>query len=266
MTVSDGNGCTATDNVTINENAVVSVTESITDVSCNGDSDGAIDITPAGGTGAGTYTFNWVDVTGNGTVAGDEDQNGLIAGDYAVTVTDANGCSVTASYTINENTALSVTEVITDVTVFGGSDGEIDVTASGGTGAGTYNYNWADNTGSGSVAGDEDQTGLTAGTYDFTVSDANGCTWSTTYTVTQPGELIVDDSIVDVTCNGGHDGEIWLDVSQGTTPYTYNWVDGTGSGSVAANEDQTGLTAGTYDVTVSDANGGNENSKWLNSK
>ncbi|GAH49205.1 unnamed protein product, partial [marine sediment metagenome] len=229
----------------------IAIAEVITNVSCNGNSDGEIDITVTGGTAP--YNYNWADGTGTGTVPGDEDQTGLTAGTFNVTVTDANGCTIIGNYTVTEPAALSIAESVTNVSCNGGNDGEIDITVTGGTAP--YSYNWADGTGTGTVSGDEDQTGLTAGTFNVTVTDANGCTIIGNYTVTEPAALSIAESVTNVSCNGGNDGEIDITVTGGTAPYSYNWADGTGTGTVSGDEDQTGLTAGTFNVTVTDANG-----------
>ncbi|MBK9543807.1 MAG: hypothetical protein IPO49_16110 [Bacteroidetes bacterium] len=213
--VSDANGCTASCSVTITEPAALVATCSVvSNVSCNGGTDGAADVTASGGTAPYTGTGSFT---------------GLAAGTYTYNVSDANGCTASCSVTITEPAALVATcSVVSNVTCNGGSDGSADVTASGGT---------APYTGTGSF------TGLAAGTYTYNVSDANGCTASCSVTITEPAALVATCSVVsNVTCNGGSDGSADVTASGGTAPYT-----GTGS--------FTGLAAGTYTYNVSDANG-----------
>ncbi|NDJ00142.1 hypothetical protein GWA97_13745, partial [Flavobacterium sp. LaA7.5] len=204
-----------------------------TNVSCNGGSNGAVDLTVTGGTAP--YTFVW-----NNT-ATTEDLTGLSAGTYDVTVTDANGCTATASVTVTEPTILTAGGVATNVSCNGGNNGTVDLTVTGGTAP--YTYAWSN------TATTEDLTGLSAGTYDVTVTDANGCTATASVTVTEPTILTAGGVATNVSCNGGSNGTVDLTVTGGTAPYTYLW------NNTATTEDITGLSAGTYEVTVTDANG-----------
>jgi len=173
--------CTGPLTVTVSgaaTNEQLSGTETHEDLSCNsssGAADGTIDITPTGGTSP--YTFDWGDLMGeeNG-----EDRTGLAAGDYSVTINDANGCSYEIGpITLNEPTPVAVSGETTDLSCnasSGTADGAIDITASGGSVAGAYDYSWSTTDGAGLVATDEDQTGLAAGTYTVVVTDDNNCT------------------------------------------------------------------------------------------
>ncbi|NBT11978.1 MAG: adhesin, partial [Betaproteobacteria bacterium] len=130
----------------------------------------------------------------------------------------------------------------TNVLCNGGSTGSLDITVSGGTAS--YSYAW--NNG----ATSQDINTLAAGTYSVTVTDANGCTAQGSYTITQPSALqITLNGTTNILCNGGNNGSINVSVSGGTGGYTYLWSSGQTS------EDLTNLIAGTYSVTVTDANG-----------
>ncbi|MBY8964044.1 T9SS type A sorting domain-containing protein, partial [Flavobacterium sp. D11R37] len=229
----DANGCTGTASVTITEPTVLSAAGVATNVSCNGGSNGTVDLTVTGGTG--TYTYLW---SNNATT---EDLTGLMAGTYDVTVTDANGCTATASVTVTEPTVLSASATATNVSCNGGNNGTANLTVTGGTG--TYTYLWSNN------ATTEDLTGLAAGTYSVTVTDANGCTATASVTITEPTVLSASATATNVSCNGGNNGTADLTVTGGTGTYTYLWSNG------ATTQDLTGLMAGTYSVTVTDANG-----------
>ncbi|MEZ7497116.1 T9SS type A sorting domain-containing protein, partial [Leeuwenhoekiella aequorea] len=233
VTVTDANGCTATASIQVNEPTILSASGVATAVSCNGGSDASIDLAVVGGTAS--YTYLW----SNGATT--EDLSGLTAGTYDVTVTDANGCTATASIQVNEPTILSASGVATAVSCNGGSDASIDLAVVGGTAS--YTYLWSNG------ATTEDLSGLTAGTYDVTVTDANGCTATASIQVNEPTILTASGVATAVSCNGGSDASIDLAVVGGTKPYTYAWNNG------ATTEDLSGLTAGTYDVTVTDANG-----------
>jgi len=205
------------------------------DVLCFGNATGSINLTPAGGTSP--YTYLW----SNGSTV--EDPTGLSAGTYQVTVTDTNGCVATTSVTINQpQAALSLTTTHIDVFCFGNTTGSINLTPSGGTSP--YTYLWSN----GSTV--EDPTGLSAGTYQVTVTDANGCVATTSVTINQPqNPLTLQTTHIDVLCFGNATGSINLTPAGGTSPYTYLWSNG------STVEDPTGLSAGTYQVTVTDANG-----------
>jgi len=235
VTITDANGCTATVNATVTQPAsAVSGTTVVTNVACNGASNGAINLTPAGGTAP--YTFNW----GGGITT--EDRTGLAAGTYTVTITDANGCTATVNATVTQPaSAVSGTTVVTNVACNGASNGAINLTPAGGTAP--YTFNW------GGGITTEDRTGLAAGTYTVTITDANGCTATVSRTVTQPTALSATTSQTNIACNGGSTGVATVNVSGGTAPYTYSWSPSGGTAATA-----TGLSAGTYTVTVTDAN------------
>jgi aminopeptidase-like protein len=235
VTVTDAKGCTLTRNVTITQSSAVSGTTVITNVACNGASNGTINLTPAGGTAP--YTFNW----GGGITT--EDRTGLAAGTYTVTITDANGCTATVNATVTQPaSAVSGTTVITNVACNGASNGTINLTPAGGTAP--YTFNW------GGGITTEDRTGLAAGTYTVTITDANGCTATVNATVTQPAAMTATVAQVNVACNGGTTGSATITVTGGTAPYTYAWSPSGGTAATAS-----GLAAGTYTVTVTDAKG-----------
>lgn len=165
--VTDNNNCVATLLVTISEPLAISGSTIITDVTCNGDNNGSIDLTASGGTGA--LTFLWDDASTSTT----EDISGLSGGNYSVIITDGNGCTDTFSATVNEPAVLSASGVSTNESL--GNDGTIDLTVTGGTSS--YTFAW---TGPGGfTSSSEDLSGLAGGTYDVTVTDANGCTTTT---------------------------------------------------------------------------------------
>ena len=236
VTITDVNGCTGTVNATVTQPATaVSGTTVITNIACNGGSNGTINLTPLGGTAP--YTFNW----GGGITT--EDRTGLAAGSYSVTITDVNGCTGTVSATVTQPSALVVNPVSqTNIACFGGSGGEATVTASGGAGA--YTYSWSPSGGTAATA-----TGLTAGTYTVTITDANGCVATQSFTITQPAAITTTEAQTNVSCNGGTNGSASVTAIGGTGDYTYSWAPTGGTAATA-----TGLAAGTYTVTITDAN------------
>jgi gliding motility-associated-like protein len=225
-------------------------------ISCNGGNEGFIGLTVTGG--SGNYVYSWTGPAGFSSTA--EDISGLKAGIYSCLVTDLNGCTLTPTptYTLTEPAALvidtPVKSVSTDgaynINCNGANTGWINITVTGGS-IGTYRYNWTTTNGSGIINGQKDQTSLTAGTYNLTVTDSNRCVATKEITLTQPPVLGVQLSAVNITCQspGFNNGSIDLTVSGGVAPYSYLWSNG------VVTEDLNGLTDGTYNVTVTDFNG-----------
>jgi hypothetical protein len=250
VTVTDANTCTATTSATVTQpNAALAATPSVTNVPCFGEAAGAINLAMSGGTPAYTYLWNDGATTQNRT--------SLNAGTYAVTVTDANNCTlpVTNITVTQPASALSLSSTQTNATC-GANAGSITVTATGGTGA--YTYDW-----SGTPTGDGTPTisGLGGGTYAVTVTDVNGCTEVLSATIIQGSTLVLSITPMNPTCPPGadppvnSDGSIDLTVTGGTPIYTYAWTTVGGTGLTPTTQDQSGLTSGTYNVTVTDNDG-----------
>ncbi|MFN0256641.1 MBG domain-containing protein [Pedobacter ureilyticus] len=238
VTVTDANGCQATRSFNINQPAAaLGGSISKTDVSCNGGSNGTATVIATGGTTP--YFYSWSPSGGTNATA-----TGLATGTYTVTVTDFNGCQITRSITVDQPAAaLTTTGSQTDIICNGSATGSATVTASGGTGA--YTYSWAPSGGTAATA-----TGLTAGNYTVTVTDANACQVTRNFTITQPPALVVTPvAQTNIACNGGTTGSATVAASGGTGAYTYSWAPSGGTAATA-----TGLAAGTYTVTVTDAN------------
>lgn len=236
-TVTDNKGCILVGQTfNITEPAALVVTVDSTDnASCLTTTNGAAYITVTGGTTP--YSFNWSNSTSN------EDLTGVGGGTYDVTVTDSKQCTATAQATVNANDAVVVTvDSVTDVTCDNGNNGAVYITATGGVSP--YSYSWSNST----IV--EDLTGAAANTYTVIVNDANGCSTTVTATVADGYALnAVVDSTDDVACNGGNTGAVYITPTNGVGPYVYGWSNS------ASTQDITGLLAGTYALTMSDANG-----------
>lgn len=241
VTVTDLNGCTLIDSVTITEPfASVLGNISVTNVSCNGGNDGTATASGIGGTPG--YTYLWDSATGNQVTA---TATGLFAGTYTVLITDANGCTYTDTAVVNQPLPISVAfGGQMNVSCFGGNNGAVSAGASGGTP--NYSYLWAPGGSTASTI-----SALTAGVYSLTVTDNNGCQGSGAVTITQPiAAVSIAVSSTPTSCNGGNDGTATAVGSGGTAPYTYSWLPGGQTGSVI-----TGVSAGTYTVVATDVNG-----------
>ncbi|MCR4029588.1 MULTISPECIES: MBG domain-containing protein [Flavobacterium] len=235
LTVTDSNGCTKTENYTITQPAALTPSITKTNVSCNGGSNGSATVSVTGGTGA--YTYLWSPSGGTASTA-----SGLSAGNYIVTIKDANLCQTTASVLIDQPDLLTATIAKTDVTCHNTNNGTATVTANGGTG--TYTYSWAPSGGTASTA-----SGLAPGTYTAMITDTNGCFITKTVTISEPSQLIAVTSKVDVSCKGGFNGTASIVATGGTGNYKYSWSPSGGTAATA-----TGLSAGNYTVTVTDEN------------
>lgn len=236
VTVTDKNACTTISSLFISEPTQLNIQiGSKTDVSCNGVSDGKIDVVPSGGTPP--YSFNW----SNGSI--NDSLTNIVAGTYTVTITDANACTDSLSIKILQPTALSISILDTvHVSCFGLSDGEAIANAQGGTLP--YTYLWSNGQTSDTLSN------VPSGSYTITITDNNNCNIIDSIQITEPNNLI-GTTFVDsnVSCRGFNNGQGHIEMTGGTFPYTYSWSNG-GSSDTIFN-----LLAGGYTVTVSDTNG-----------
>src|SRR5690606_36313958 len=240
VTIRDTNGCAKTETATITEPNVLAIASSShTEVTLYGDNDGSATLSATGGTAP--YTYSWTPSGGTNATA-----TGLIAGTYTVTVTDANGCTVTESFTVIQPIPLMVQSTSqTNVKCNGGSNGTATITAMGGNAP--YTYLWSPSGGTNATA-----TGLAAGTYSVLVTDATANTITETFVITEPGIITATVSNQsNVQCNGGNTGTATLTVTGGTAPFTYAWSHGLNT----TNATVSNLAAGNYVVVVTDANG-----------
>ncbi|MFH1319448.1 MAG: T9SS type A sorting domain-containing protein, partial [Bacteroidota bacterium] len=231
ITVSDSCGSDVSESVVVNGPGTMSVVFTWTDVSCNGFSDGTIDLSVSNATPPLTYLWS----TGDSI----EDISGLSVGTYTVTVTDSCGTVITDSVVINEPALLTTSISGTDVNCNGAGDGTATVTPSGGTSP--YYYLWNNNQANSTIIG------LFPGNYTVNVTDFNNCLSSDIITINEPPALILSMLKTDATC-GNADGSATLTASGGTTPYAYLWSNGNTGTTI------TGLADGIYSVTVTDTN------------
>lgn len=214
-------------------------------VLCNGDMNGVLTFTTENGTPP--YTYSWAGAGNNGSgniaTAGEMTMiNSLSAGSYSVTVTDGI-TEVILQGTVVEPAPLTIqlVESIPNI-CFGDCSGSLEVEANGGTGTLTYTWSSPGNP-TGPLVAD-----LCAGTYQVTVEDINGCTEVLDLELVDPAELTVEAILLnDVSCQGGSDGGVSLQTNLPVT--TIQWSNG------PVTPDNLNVPAGTYTVTVMDANG-----------
>lgn len=233
--ITDGNNCVLNQAFVVSNNTgSLSASAVVTNVICG--TLGAINQTITGGNG--TITYHW---NNNATT---QDRTNLVAGTYLCTITDQSGCSVVESYTlINQPGNLSIVSSVVTNEICNNNQGAINISITGGTGA--YTYVWSNS------ATTEDLSNLNEGMYSCTVSDANSCQVPTgsLYVFNSAGNLQIQTVLITNEICNNHDGAANMSNTGGAGPYTYLWS----SGSTA--QDLMSVTAGSYTLTVTDANG-----------
>ena len=235
LSVVDQAGCPKVDSAEVTEPATyVSVSlDTLEHVHCFGGSNGYIGINVINGTPG--YTYLWSNFS---TL---EDAGNLQANTYTVTVTDANGCTITFTETVTQPPLLVASILSTNVTCFGFGDGTVDLTVNGGTPP--YTYIWTN----GAIT--QDLTSLQPGGYQVTVSDSYNCTATAQAIITQPyAPLSATATITHVLCHGDYTGAIDVSPDGGTLPYSYQWSSGQNT------QDLNSIPAGTYTLTITDFN------------
>jgi len=235
VTVTDANGCQETAIATVNDGANISITLTPISPLCAGGNDGSITSNISGG--AAPYTYSWSNGINNDSIL-----TNLTAGDYSLTVTDANGCTVIVTATVDDGAIITI--ILTPSAPFcaGVNDGSISSSVSGGTAP--YTYSWSNGT-----TGVPTLNNLLAGDYNLTVTDANGCMTIATTTINEGVIITVDVSVTNPVCASTAEGSLTANPSDGVAPYAYNWSNGATTATI------NNLPAGSYDLTVTDDNG-----------
>jgi len=240
ITVTTANGCVTNSSATITEPiAPLAFTSSQSNVTCNGLNNGQAAVVAIGGTLPYTYSWNTLPIQTSAVA------NNLYAGNYSVIISDNNGCTTTGNFVITQPTLLTSNAMaVNQVTCNGLANGQAIVGATGGVGA--YTYSWSTNP----IQNTQSITGLSPGTYIATVTDASNCTSMSSVVITEPLPLTLSTAGLPATCFGTATGQGIVIPSGGTTSYSYQWLPNGGTGASA-----NGLSAGTYSITVTDANG-----------
>lgn len=248
VVVTSSNGCSVSSTFTVNAGNTLDVNVLLTQPVCGGNVTACATATG----GQAPYTFAWFTANGTSvppTAATGSCVNNLSSGSYMVVVTAANGCTASETFTVNAAGPISVFIQNANTT------GLVCASASGGTPP--YQFTWYNSTGavipySGLVTSCLSTPNLTPGSYTVQVTDANGCVASATITIgvppVDPGPLSVVVNAANASCNQAN-GSATAFATGGTLPYTFLWSNGQTTATI------TGLTPGTYSVTVTDATG-----------
>ena len=235
VTVSDELGCSATTtNITIEEPPLLTATATATGETAAGANDGLASAEPSGGNGGFTFVWN--------TGATSSIIGNLPPGDYFVTVTDAKGCTTTASTSVNAFNCAGFTVVVpvTNAACFGEASGTAAAFPLGGSPP--HTFLWSDGQTTQIAAN------LAAGTYSVTVTDADSCPEIKEISVSEPLPLVAQLSATSETSAGANDGTATVEISGGTPSYQILWSNGETTPTI------TGLSPNTYNVTITDAN------------
>lgn len=238
VTIGDLNNCTVTNTYVITQPSSLTVTFNKQDVLCNGGCTGSVRALVSGG--LAPYTYSWTPL---GTFTGSSLDTviNLCTGVYTVSITDGNNCVTVTTVSIGEPTVLTSTLTANNITCNGQCNGSASIVASGGVSPYFYTYNTTPAVNTQSVGA------LCPGTYVGTVTDANGCTSSNSFTITQPLPIVITSTVSNPKCNAACDGSVATTVSGGNPNYSYSWIP---SGGNIANP--TGLCAGSYTLVVTD--------------
>lgn len=242
VTLTDAGGCQSTNSVIVglDPGSISASISAFSDVSCNGLCDGTATVDVQNGTAPIGMIWDDPQSQTTGTASG------LCAGTYNVGVADASGCTTTTQVIIAEPTTMSISATMDQQSTCGNPDGAATATASGGTVALDYSYNWSSSPAQNTASA----TGLLPGTYTVTASDDNGCTTSVDVDITStPGFSASISSVIDATCFQACDGEATVQANAGAIPpLSYSWNSTPTQNTATA----TGLCAGSYTVTVTD--------------
>ena len=223
--VIDNNGCSDSTYITIAQPSAIQINTTQSNITCNGLTNGSASASVIGG--VAPYAYSWSNGASSSSV------NSLAAGTYTLTVTDDNGCSDSISIIISEPSALVANSVISNPILCNGDTATVTISATGGVpgyiGIGVFN--------------------IIAGSYNYTITDTNGCNAFTSINVLQPNALNSTISKQNISCFGANDGSAALIITGGTPGFTILWSNGATSTSI------NNLGPGNYSAIITDTNG-----------
>ncbi|MBN2681223.1 MAG: choice-of-anchor L domain-containing protein [Bacteroidales bacterium] len=231
--------CMSVFEITVHEPPVLQANFATNDVSCFAMNDGSISVSVTGG--SPDYDYTWQGISINSS-----EVTGLTANSYSVTIIDANGCEIDIQTEIFEPEEIILQVEALDVSCFGSENGSITAEVISG-GVSPFTYTWSNDyveTGNSSTI-----ENLPSGAYSVSVSDANGCTNEGTAVISDNStQMIISSTVTSLTCYADSTGSIDIEVTGGMPVYSYLWSNG------LQYQDMNGLNAGSYTVTITDAN------------
>lgn len=243
ITTTDANACSLSNTVTLTAPSAITWSNFLrTNITCNGLQNGSIQATATGGSGGINYILNPGNISNSSG-----NFSPLNIGTYTITATDVNGCSIQTITSITQPNAITTgTFAASNVKCNGGNDGQISAAYLGGTGSFTYTINPSGISNSTGIF-----TGLSAITYTITGTDANGCSKTSSVTLTEPSKVTITNIVITQPgCSPGNDGTATVSATGGIGLLTYSM------GGPFSNAAQfSSLTANTFTITVKDANG-----------
>ncbi len=238
--LADANQCAAPQQnatITMVSTAVISSVSTVSHPTCNGSSNGSVGINASGGNGQ--YTYSWTP-----NIGGTANVINLNAGNYVCQVSDGLGCSSTQQISLTQPTALSVNSIVSPITCFGGNNGSLTLSSTGGTAP--YQYNWAVNLGTTNSI-----SNLSAGIYSCQITDVNNCVLNQSFQISNPMPIISTIlNVSNVDCFGNSTGSATISASGGTGNLSYLWTPTASTSSSISN-----VTAGVFTCVISDVNG-----------
>jgi gliding motility-associated-like protein len=244
LELTDNNACVSTKTFILTEPKAIRISTVLKeDILCFGDATGAIEIAVTGGTpievssGVFEYTYSWSGP--NGFTSNVQNISNLFIGTYTIEVTDELGCLKRTDIELTQPTAIEIDYTKTDATCYGGADGSIDVTVTGGRPP--YQISWSN------LGNSFSQSNLSAGNYVATIVDENKCEANVTITIEQP-IFFIESIVSPISCNNASDASIVLNLRGGIAPFTVLWSDDPSAGLQRNN-----LSPGTYSVTIADS-------------
>jgi gliding motility-associated-like protein len=243
VTVTDALGCNKSAQINVSKQSGVQITANKFDATCLGNNTGYASVKTMGD-GLGTYVYKWSNGVTTSSPPTFSEIGNLAPGTYSVTATDGAGCKDSSTFIINAQKTVSFSTTPTDAAC-GVSNGSATVTNPTG-GTAPYTYKWSNGSTTPSVSG------LPAGAYTVTVTDATGCYGVSTVNIQGASNITVTVTKANAQCNTATGSIALTNVAGGTAPFTYKWSDLTGTNQPSS---RTGLRAGFYTVTITDATG-----------
>ena len=240
ITLEDTQGCILEGSTTIGFSDALSVTLNSNSPSSCQINDGSVIAEVSGG--SGSYIYQW----SNGATT--QEIYNLSYGDYSLTVTDEDGCTISENVEIALIDLPELTTTTQDISCYNGADGFATVSVSGGTSP--FNFQWSNGQDSPTIAN------LIAGEYTITVMDDNGCSVSEIVNIISPDEITFDYTVTNLACLGSSTGSLIGNVYGGTPPYNYQWSNGETTSNINF------LTVGNYYLTIVDANNCQQNMEF----